>query len=130
MRIEKMKKSAKRSDVKDPEPEPGKIKPASLDDALISEFCRLIARIALRVATENAKNPGANRKSKAWINKKLEKAKLIGFYDAARIPEISKSEVFKCLTEIQKGDPENELLIPVSSLKALLNEGGSNKKSD
>jgi hypothetical protein len=125
-----MKKSEKRVEPKDTEPEQRKSKPASVDDALISEFCHLIAKIAMRIATDKAKNPRINKNDKTSFRKETEEPKLIGFYDAARIPEVSKSEVYKILSEIQKANPENELLIPVSSLKALLDEGKNNKKPD
>ena len=68
-----MGQSAKRSGVKDPKSEPDKSIPASLDEALINEFCHIIAGIIRRIVTNEAKNPGINKKNKAPVNKKLEK---------------------------------------------------------
>ena len=68
-----MKKSVKRFDPKNPRSEPDKSIPASLDEALINEFCHIMAGIIRRIVNNEAKNPGINKKNKAPVNKKLEK---------------------------------------------------------
>jgi hypothetical protein len=70
-----MGQSAKRSGVKDPKSEPDKSIPASLDEALIDEFCHIIAGIIRRIMTDEAKKSRTNRKNKAPINLKRGNAK-------------------------------------------------------